>query len=104
MAESRIFLREGARAVIGDRDAAGGQQAAEALGAGCYFIRAAVSKAGAIKQLVDQTAALLGRIDFLVNCAGIIRYATAVTCTEEEWDEVLDVNLKSSFLCSKYAI
>lgn len=104
LATAKIFLREGAKVVIGDRDAAGGQQAAEALGAGCYFVRADVSNAGEIKQLVDRTATLLGRIDFLVNCAGIIRYATAVTCTEEEWDEVLDVNLKSSFLCSKYAI
>jgi NAD(P)-dependent dehydrogenase (short-subunit alcohol dehydrogenase family) len=104
LATAKVFSREGARVVIGDRDSSAGQQAVETLGPGSAFIRADVSKADDIKQLVEGVAARFGRIDFLINCAGIIRYATAVTCTEEEWDEVLNVNLKSSFLCSKYVI
>jgi NAD(P)-dependent dehydrogenase (short-subunit alcohol dehydrogenase family) len=40
----------------------------------------------------------------LANNAGIQRYGSATTVTEEEWDEVLNVNLKSAFLMSKYAI
>jgi len=104
LATAEVFLREGAKVVIADRDASAGQQASERLGRQSAFIRADVSKKGDVKRLVEEATNLFGRIDFLINSAGIIRYATAVTCTEEEWDEVLDINLKSSFLCCKYAI
>jgi len=43
-------------------------------------------------------------IDILVNSAGIQRYATVTSCTEEAWDEVMNVNLKSMFLLCKYSI
>jgi NAD(P)-dependent dehydrogenase (short-subunit alcohol dehydrogenase family) len=46
----------------------------------------------------------LGGIDILVNNAGVQRYASATTCSEEDWDLVLKVNLKSAFLMSKYVI
>jgi len=45
-----------------------------------------------------------GRIDALVNCAGVIRRKTVVDLTEEEWDLVLDVGLKGIFLVSKYVV
>ena len=46
----------------------------------------------------------LDRLDVLVNCAGIQRYGTVEETSEELWDEVMNVNLKSAFLCSKAAI
>jgi NAD(P)-dependent dehydrogenase (short-subunit alcohol dehydrogenase family) len=104
LATAEIFLREGAKVVIADRDASAGQQAGARLGRDCAFIRTDVAKEDEVKRLVEGATALFGRIDFLVNSAGIIKYATAVTCTSQDWDEVLDVNLKSYFLCSKYAI
>ena len=54
-----------------------------------------------------QVAELFGgfdRLDVLVNCAGIQRYGTVEETSEELWDEVMNVNLKSAFLCSKAAI
>src|SRR5690606_9045084 len=46
----------------------------------------------------------VGEIDILVNNAGIQRYSTVTDTTEEEWDMVMNINLKSAFLCSKFAI
>lgn len=45
-----------------------------------------------------------GKLDILVNNAGIQRYGTVVDTPEEEWDQVMNVNLKSAFLCAKYAV
>lgn len=104
LATAEIFLREGAKVVIADRDASAGKQASERLGRDSLFIRTDVSKEEEVKRLVESATKVFGRIDFLINSAGIIKYATAVTCTSQDWDEVLDVNLKSYFLCSKYAI
>src|SRR5690606_8707947 len=94
---------EGAKVVIADRDESAGEQAAQRLGKQSAFIRTDVSSEDEVRRLVEGTTNRLGRIDFLVNSAGIIKYATAVTCTEQERDEVLSVNLKASLLCSKHA-
>jgi 2-dehydro-3-deoxy-D-gluconate 5-dehydrogenase len=59
-----------------------------------------LSSAGAAQPLVDAVLAAFGRIDILVNNAGIIRRADAVDFTEEDWDVVMDTNLKTLFfLC-----
>jgi 2-deoxy-D-gluconate 3-dehydrogenase len=59
-----------------------------------------LSSVGAVQPLVDAVLAAFGRIDILVNNAGIIRRADAVDFTEEDWDAVMDTNLKTLFfLC-----
>lgn len=63
-----------------------------------------VSKAEIVKQTIQRAIELVGDIDVLVNNAGIQRYSTVTETTEEEWDLVMNVNLKSAFLCAKYAI
>jgi len=63
-----------------------------------------VSKEAQVESGVARIAKKLGGIDILVNNAGIQRYASATTCPEEEWDLVLNVNLKSAFLMSKHVI
>ncbi|MCB0568926.1 MAG: glucose 1-dehydrogenase [Phaeodactylibacter sp.] len=100
---SRILHRERANVVILDTDPSGGQLAEE-LGSGALFIACDVSKEAAVKAAVEQAAKQFGGIDVLVNNAGIQRYSTVTETTEEEWDLVLNVNLKSAFLCSKHAI
>ena len=57
-----------------------------------------------MERVIAEIVSRFGRIDTLVNSAGIQRYATVISASEEEWDEVMNVNLKSAFLMSKYCI
>ena len=73
---------------------------ARALGRKAEVIPADLSTIEPVGRVVDETIAKLGRLDILVNNAGIIRRADAVDFTEEDWDAVVDTNLKSVFfLC-----
>ena len=67
-------------------------------------ILADVSKAEEVSSMVEETLKEFKKIDILVNNAGIIRISPLVEMAEAEWDEVLDVNLKSVFLCSKAVV
>ena len=58
-----------------------------------------VSRGDDVEEAVGRTEAMFGRIDLLVNCAGITRPAWAVDMTEAQFDEVLSVNTKGTFLC-----
>jgi NAD(P)-dependent dehydrogenase (short-subunit alcohol dehydrogenase family) len=67
------------------------------------FAQADVSKA-AHAEMVQTAIDTYGRLDILVDNAGIHAKGDATTTTEDDWDRVLDVNLKGAFLCSKYAL
>ena len=68
------------------------------------FLNCDVSKIEAVESAMKQVREKFGSIDVLVNNAGIQRYGTVTETSEGEWDLVMNVNLKSAFLCSKYAI
>jgi NAD(P)-dependent dehydrogenase (short-subunit alcohol dehydrogenase family) len=68
------------------------------------FFGADVSVRAQVESLIPKIVAQLGGIDILINNAGIQRYGMVTTISEGEWDEVMNVNLKSAFLMSKYAI
>jgi 2-deoxy-D-gluconate 3-dehydrogenase len=73
---------------------------ARALGRKAEIVSADLSTIEPVQRVVDETVEKLGRLDILVNNAGIIRRADAVDFTEEDWDAVVDTNLKSVFfLC-----
>jgi 2-deoxy-D-gluconate 3-dehydrogenase len=73
---------------------------ARALGRKAEIVSADLSTIEPVSRVVDETVAKLGGLDILVNNAGIIRRADAVDFTEEDWDAVVDTNLKSVFfLC-----
>ena len=104
---AREFADRHAAVAIVDRDASAGEQTvAELRGKNqrAEFFRADTSLRAQVESLVPEIVARLGGIDVLVNNAGIQRYGTVTTISEEEWDEVLAVNLKGAFLMSKYAI
>jgi NAD(P)-dependent dehydrogenase (short-subunit alcohol dehydrogenase family) len=60
-----------------------------------------VSKRAEVEAAFKEAATSMGGIDGLVNCAGIERHCAAATMTDEEWDEVLDVNLRGTFLTNQ---
>ncbi len=86
------ILEKEAEAVAGEIKAAGGQSLA---------VMADVSLAADVARLVEETIKACGRIDILVNNAGIARDQLLLRMSEEDWDKVIDVDLKSVFLCTK---
>lgn len=103
----RRFIAEGADVAFADRDAARGQRvAAEIMAAGgkVIFVEADVSKEANCLDFIQQTVQRFGRLDVLVNNAGIRMYQTVVDASAESWDEILGVNLKSYAFCAKGAI
>ncbi len=75
----------------------------EKLGVEALFIKADVSKEEDMKKVIAETSGLWGRLDIMVNNAGIARIKDIFTTTTEQWDLVIDVNLRSVFLGMKYA-
>lgn len=63
-----------------------------------------VTKSSDVKNLVEQAIQHFGQLDFLINNAGLGHFAPVEDLTEEQWDEMMDVNLKGAFLACKYAI
>ncbi|MDP3549275.1 MAG: 2-dehydro-3-deoxy-D-gluconate 5-dehydrogenase KduD [Novosphingobium sp.] len=74
-----------------------------ALGRKCELVGADLSTIAPVQSVVDQVLASLGGLDILINNAGIIRRADSVDFTEEDWDAVVDTNLKSVFFLSQAA-
>ena len=106
-ATALLFAREGAAVSVVDLDEVGGQAVVRAIadeGGQAIFARYDVSLAADCQRAVQRTVNELGGLDILFNNAGIIRRATVIDTTEEEWDRVMAVNVISIFLLSKYAI
>ena len=102
-----LFAREGAAVSVVDVNEAGGQAVAQMIvdeGGQAIFARCDVSQAADCQRAVRHTVSELGGLDILFNNAGIIRRASVLETSEEEWDRVMAVNVKSVFLLSKYAI
>ena len=98
---ARRLARDGARVALWDvAEVAGVALAAElrAAGHGAAFVRCNVAIKADVDAAVASTVDEFARIDGLVNNAGIFRAADFLDVTEEDWDAVLDVNLKGSFL------
>lgn len=77
------------------------EQAIKARGRKALTLAADVSQASSVQQAVTEVLQAFGRLDILVNNAGITRDGFLVRMSEEDWDKVLDVNLKGTFLFTK---
>ena len=100
------LAQEGAVLAVLDREADGVQTTVEAVraaGGAALGLVGDVSDRASLEQVVRQVVAERGRLDILINNAGINRDAMAARMTEEQWDAVLDVNLKGTFICCQAA-
>ncbi len=97
---ARRFVKDGAKVVIADVDAAKGEAATRDLSTSgaARFVRTDVSNSADVARLVAAAIAAFGDIDILVNNAGIVHGADFLDLAEADFDRVLGVNLKGSFL------
>jgi cyclopentanol dehydrogenase len=105
--EAKLFAQEGAKVVIADvLEEEGRKTEAEISEAGgeCLFVRLDVTSEAEWQQAVADTVARFGKLDILINNAGIYRTHRVEETTVEEWDQVLDINGKGVFLGTKHAI
>jgi cyclopentanol dehydrogenase len=105
--EARLFAKEGAKVVFGDiLDDEGRKVEAEISEAGgeAAYIRLDVTSAQDWKAAVELAENKYGKLDILVNNAGILNRKGIEDTTEEEWDQIMDVNAKGVFLGTKEAI
>jgi len=100
------FAREGAQVLVHGRDAVAGQAVAaaiESMGGRARWHGADLAAPGAGPGVVAAALAAFGRLDVLVNNAGLFQRKPALEMTEAEWDTLLDVNLRSAFFCAQAA-
>jgi NAD(P)-dependent dehydrogenase (short-subunit alcohol dehydrogenase family) len=103
-ATARRFAREGATVVVNDVDLELARPLVTELqkeGARALSIAADVTARADVEAMVDHVVGEFGRLDVLVNNAGVNRDAMSHKMTEEQWDQVLAVNLKGTFLCAQ---
>ena len=107
-AATALALAEaGARVALVDRDAAGIEATADAIGragSDALAIPADVTDAPAIERAVDVVVAEWGRLDVLVNNAGIVRDATLGKVSDEDWTATVDVNLRGTMVGTRAAL
>jgi NAD(P)-dependent dehydrogenase (short-subunit alcohol dehydrogenase family) len=96
------LTEDGATVVITDLKEEQVQAVAAELG--CKGLAADVTNAEQVKKVVDFTLEQYGRIDILINVAGIVGQGLVEEITEEEWDKMFDVNCKGTFLFTKYVV
>jgi NAD(P)-dependent dehydrogenase (short-subunit alcohol dehydrogenase family) len=102
-----LFAREGAKVLLVNRTAHRAhdlQRTIEQEGGICSVCTADVSHAAEVQQMVDTVLQRYGRLDILVNNVGIDGLGTVETVTEDTWDTLMQVNLKSTMWCCKYSI
>lgn len=106
-ATAKRFAREGALVVVNDAKTEGLEAVADeirAAGSKALVVAGDVSRKADCERMVGETVKAFGRLDILINNAGINRDAMAAKMTEEQWDTVLAVNLKGTFLCCQAAL
>lgn len=105
--EARLFTREGARVVLTDVLVEQGQQVAASIrtdGGEAIFLQLDVSNPDEWHEVVRHTVQTYGRLDILINNAGIAQRAGLLETSVADWDRLMDINLKGVFLGMQYAI
>lgn len=101
LATAKKFIAEGAKVVIADINQETGKKVAEEIGAD--FIKTDVSKSEEVQSLIEKTVEKYGKLDIMVNNAGVAVMGSALDCPDEDFEKVISINLRGVFLGTKYA-
>lgn len=101
---ARRYVAAGAVIALADLSQADADRVAQELGRGCFGIATDVSKVADCERMVATAIGRTGRLDLLINAAGVWIEGDADTMTESQWDRVIDINLKGSFFACRFAI
>ena len=108
LATADLFMREGAHVIIADRDYVAAEKAVETVkkkGQGqCMAVKCDVSRAEDVATMIATAVKLFDRLDVLVNNAGYGIAGTVSETNDQDWDDLMAVNVRGVFLCCKYAI
>jgi NAD(P)-dependent dehydrogenase (short-subunit alcohol dehydrogenase family) len=102
-----LFAREGARVMLVDLNPEAAEETKHVIdeeGGECIVFKADVSKPSDCKRMVEKCIQTFGRVDILHNNVALGAHGGPVETSEEDWDRVIDINLKSIFLTCKYAL
>ena len=105
---AEAFIHEGACVIIADKNEANGSEVVETLKQikpdGALFIKTDVTSSESIQKMINDTIKSFGQIDILVNNAGYHISKSVENTSEDEWEYIINTNLRSTFLASKYSI
>ena len=102
--EAVLFAKEGAKVVVADVLETEGQKVADSLGGAGRFVRLDVTSEAAWQQAIAAAVSAFGKLDVLINNAGISGTFDPDTLSTSAWDRLMDVNAKGTFLGMKHAI
>lgn len=103
-ATARLFAAHGARVAILDLDEKASQEAAQSLGSGHVGFACNVTNRASCKQAVDKVLAQFGKVDILINNAGITQAIKVLDIDAESWSRILDVNLSGVLNLSQVVV
>ncbi len=101
------FAAEGATVIVIDRDETGGNETASSIAAAggeAKFIKTDIGVAEQIEQCVQQVVTVYSKVDVVVNNAAMMTFTPIIDLDPSDWDRVMNVNLRSVFLFSKYCL
>ena len=107
LATAFLFAREGAKVAVADFDETAGKQALQRLseqGAEARFVQVDVANPESVQGMVEAVIQTYGRVDILINNAGITQDAMLTKMTPEQWQRVIDVNLSGVFYCTQAVV
>jgi len=101
------LAKEGSKVVVADvnlKQASKVTEEIKALGQEATAVQVDVSNKVEVQDMVNQVIKKYNTVDILVNCAGILRFSSIEELSEKDWNDILDVNLTGTFLCSQAVI
>jgi NAD(P)-dependent dehydrogenase (short-subunit alcohol dehydrogenase family) len=106
-ASAILFAREGAKVTVLDINATRGTETVAIIaeaGGDAFFHRVNVAQEDEVQSAIDATVARWGTIDILFNNAGVVLVKPLLEMSTDEWDRVMSINVKATFLMTKYAV